>query len=138
MLANRSYAPVYAFAADLLSDIVAAYPAPDDVAATLWPATRAAMDIAEALLTDWSDALADDSFALNVDLDIPRAARRDACQRIAAQIGPFRRRDDGWSSTSPAHVKWPIHGSDHDAEIEILLTPERPPKLQTFTVALVP
>jgi CubicO group peptidase (beta-lactamase class C family) len=137
MLASRSYAPVYEFAADLLSEVVAAFPGPHDIAAMLWPATRDAMDIAEGLLTDWNDTLADDHFAFNVDLDTPRAERRDAYARIAAQIGPFRRDDTGWSSTSPAHVKWPIRGAHGDAEVELLLTPERVPKIQTFAVTLV-
>jgi CubicO group peptidase (beta-lactamase class C family) len=138
MLANRSYAPVYEFAADLLSEVVATDVTPADVGATLWPATREAMDVAETLLARWSDDLADRSFAFNVDLDTPRAERRDACERIAAAIGPFRRRDDGWTSTSPAHVKWSVRGAQGDAEIEILLTPERSPKLQTLTIAALP
>jgi CubicO group peptidase (beta-lactamase class C family) len=137
VLANRSYAPIYDVAADLLAQAVAALAGRSDVESTLWPQTRAAMDVAERLLTCWDDALADRSFAFNVDLDTPRAERRAAAARVSARIGsPFSRRRDGWCSLSAAHVKWMVRGPVGDAELEILLTPERPPKIQTLKIAV--
>ena len=135
-LSNRTYGPVYDLAAEILEEVALCAPAPD-VASSLWAATRDAMNVAERLLSAWDDALADASFAVNIDLDTPRSERRSAVARVAGEIGPFARINTGWSSLSAAHVKWRVSGERADAELEILLTPEAVPKIQSFSVSKV-
>lgn len=137
-LANRTYAPMRTLAAAILDDVVSELAEPFDVAASLWPQTRRAMDVVERLTTGWDDALADAHFAVNVDLDTPRALRRADFVRAGGAIGTFERRADGWISNSPAHVRWPVSGANANATFEVLLTPERPPRIQALTAEIHP
>ena len=61
--------------------------------------------------TRWDDAVADAAFAMNLDLDQPRAARRAAMEAAVAQVGPLEpdpdRPDESWS---PAHAAWWLRG----------------------------
>jgi CubicO group peptidase (beta-lactamase class C family) len=136
-LANKTYAPTRTLAAAILEDIVARFAPSQSVASMLWPQTREMMEVAERLLTAWDDALADATFAVNVDLDLPRVHRRLALARAGDDIGRFEREPATLRSDSPAHAKWHVRGDRGDAEIEIQLTPERPPKLQTLSVSVI-
>ena len=95
-------------------------------------------DVAEGLLARWDDAVADEAFAMNLDLDEPRNLRRAAVEQVAADLGPFLRDEDratvSWSS---AHLRWWLRGERGWVELEILVTPEAEPRLQTFRVTLV-
>ncbi len=135
-LANRTYAPTRMLAAAILDGVVTDLAASLDPAAALWPQTRHAMDVVERLTAGWDDALADANFAGNVDLDLPRARRRAAFERAAAALGTFERIADNWISHSPAHVRWPLRGAQINATLEVLLTPERPPRIQLLTIEL--
>jgi hypothetical protein len=42
------------------------------------------------------------------------------------------------SSTTPAHAKWQVSSDSGLVEIELLMTPTTPPKIQTLKVAKVP
>ena len=132
-LANRTYAPMRTLAATVLDDVVSTFALPHNPAAMLWPQTLSAMDTVERLAANWDDALADAHFAVNVDLDLPRAARRAAFARTSLALGAFERATTGWVSKSPAHVRWPVRGEHRNATFEIYLTPERPPRIQTIT-----
>ncbi len=39
---------------------------------------------------------------------------------------------------SPAHCRWWLHGEHGDTQVEILLTPENPPRVQSLTVTVPP
>ena len=140
VLGNRTYTPAHRVGSVLLAEIVEAHRAehPVDVATTLWPRTRAAMDVVESLATAWDDALADAWFAPNVDLDRPRAERRAAVDGVRARIGAFARADRAWESSSPAHVRWWLTGDEGTAYAEVLLTPDRVPLIQSLTVSTDP
>ena len=94
--------------------------------------------MAEGLLARWDDAVADETFAMNLDLDEPRDLRRAAVEKVAADLGPFRRDEDRTpESASAAHLRWWLRGERGWAELEILVTPEAEPRLQTFRVTPV-
>jgi len=131
-LANRTYAPMRDLASTLFDDALAALAPAPDVAPTLWPATRAALDIAERLLREWDDTLADASFAPNVDLDVPRAVRRAEAARLGADLGAFSRLTESLSSTSPAQAEWVVAGPSVRVRIGVLLSPDREPRLQSL------
>jgi hypothetical protein len=89
--------------------------------------------LAERLLADWGDALADSVFAMNMDLDEPRPDRRAAVEQVRADLGPFRR-DEGRPvvEASPAHRRWWLRGERGWVQLEILLTPEPEPRIQSL------
>jgi hypothetical protein len=93
----------------------------------------------ERLLDRWNDDAAAALFAMNVELDEPLARRRAAIDRLREIHG--RLRPDASAETeslSPAHVAWWMVGERGRVKVEILLSPERPPRVQALTLTSVP
>lgn len=131
LLANRTYANMRRVGEETMHDLVAADAGAHEI--DLWPETRAAMSVCERLLVEWDDALADEWFAYNVDLDRPRDERRSMWQKAGAGIGTFTRGE--LSSQSPAHVKWTICGESFEVDLELLMSPESIPVLQALSAS---
>lgn len=133
-LANRTYAPMRLVCAEALSEIVAdeaANAARVRAVDRLWPQTERAMVLAEALLADWDDAALDAVAAVNLDLDQGRDERRCAWQALAA--GEVVRDAVSVTSRSPAHARWSVATDSGQVELEVLLTGEREPRIQSIT-----
>jgi CubicO group peptidase (beta-lactamase class C family) len=132
-LANRTYAPMGKACAALLDEIVSETAADDfeNVLGTLWPETAAAMNLAESLLNQWNDSALDEIASMNLDLDQPRSERQAHWQELTA-LGPFVR--GSVSSASPAHARWTMSGDRGDVRIEVLMSPESPPRLQALRI----
>jgi CubicO group peptidase (beta-lactamase class C family) len=153
VLANSTYAPAGRLASTLLSALLAGQSHVDRQRATVtgasaapprtggvWPETVAAQADVERLLTAWDDDLADRLLAMNVDLDHELVRRRADLARIVEQYGPLQRDPDPDSaadSDSPAHLRWWLRGRGGRMRVEIRLTPELPPRVQTLTVQRV-
>jgi hypothetical protein len=104
----------------------------------LWPDTVAAISAVEELLETSNQAIADDWFAVNMDLDQPRSERMAALAGVVGNGSKVSRVRESLKSTTPAHAKWQVTSDSGLLEIEILLTPTKPPKIQTIKVAKVP
>ena len=90
------------------------------------------------LLQGWDDAVADGAFAMNVDLDQPRAARRAATEAAADAIGPLEPDPDRPDeSFSPAHAAWWLRGPGGWLRVAVLTTPEPRPTIQTLALRVV-
>ena len=102
------------------------------------PATEALRPVVMSLLDGWDDAVADAGFAMNLDLDQPRAARRAAMEAAVEQIGPLEpdpdRPDESWS---PAHAAWWLRGPGGWLRVGMLTTPEPRPTIQTLSLRVV-
>jgi hypothetical protein len=104
-----------------------------------WPETEAAAAAVERLLARWDDDLAGRLFAENVDLDEALSTRRRRMAVIRDLIGPLS--PDPAAAVehaSPAHRLWWLHGPGGRVRVEIRLTPQRPPLVQTLTLTTVP
>ena len=134
-LANSTYARMGLVTARvmraLLSDDATARPAP-------WPRTLAARDAVTALLTSWDDTEADRLFAPNVALDAPYPERRNAIALVRERIGGFRPSDRPAQHDTPAHCRWWLAGEHGTVQVQIQLTPERPPRVQSLNLAVPP
>jgi CubicO group peptidase (beta-lactamase class C family) len=133
-LANRTYAPMRDACASALAEIVAEEAA--DAARVravdrLWPQTEQAMVLAEALLAEWDDAALDAMAAINLDLDKGRDERRSAWQALAAS--EVVRDATSVTSRSPAQARWIVATDMGRVELEVLLTGEREPRIQSLT-----
>lgn len=137
-LTNHRYGPAGLLARDMLASLIRAEAAPvRRVRANA--ATQAARAAVEDLLVRWDDARATQLFAMNVELDEPIARRRDLLDRIRLRHGPLHRdEDEPVESTTPFHLAWWLRGETGRVRVEILLSPELPPKVQTFAVTSVP
>jgi CubicO group peptidase (beta-lactamase class C family) len=104
-----------------------------------WPATAAARDAVTALLVNWDDATADRLFTPNVAQDMPYPERRAAIERVRARIGDFA--DDKTyppQHETPAHCRWRLTGEHGTVQVQVLLTPERQPRVQSVNLSIPP
>jgi len=147
VLGNSTYAPAYLLAEQILYAVLAGrsgrgVPSPREpvpASAAPWPETEAAAAAVERLLAQWDDDLAARLFAENVDLDEPLPARRRRIAAIRTLIGALTP-DPGVpvEHASPAQQVWWLRGPGGRLRVEIRLTPERPPRVQTLTLTPVP
>jgi hypothetical protein len=107
-----------------------------------WPETLSAQQVVAGLLTRWDDEVAEQLFADNVALDQPLNRRRERIGRMWERLGPPRPSAQvpprPAEFDSPAHCRWWLHGEHGDTQVEILLTPENPPRVQSLTVTMPP
>jgi hypothetical protein len=104
-----------------------------------WPQTLAAADAVSKLLEEWDDATADALFTENVALDRPYAERLSDLALIRARIGAFTA-DPGRpaESDTPAQRRWWLAGERGTVAATIQLNPQRPPRVQSLTLAIPP
>ena len=138
-LGNRTYAPMMPAASEAMNIIVRDHMKSDVFSESrLWTETVSAMSAMEELLESGNQSIADDWFAVNMDLDQPRSERMAALSGIVANGSKISRIPESLKGTTPAHAKWQVSCDAEVVEIEILLSPTRPPKIQTLKVAKVP
>ena len=104
-----------------------------------WPETLAAASEVNRLLANWDDTAAEALFSENVALDAPYQERRRALELIRQRIGDFRADDTrAPESDTPAHRRWWLTGPRGTVQAQILLNPERPPRVQSLALAVPP
>ena len=138
-LTNHRYGPAAPLAKDMLHELLRADAAP--LRRTGPNAlTEAARDAVEALLAAWDDDRAASLFAMNVELDEPVAERRAAAEKLRERHGVLTRDErTPAESATPYHLVWWLDGARGGrVKAEILLSPELPPRVQTFSVTSVP
>ena len=136
--ANARYAPVVTAVREAFEALLAAEAAPIRRPRP-WPETTEARSVVEGLLDRWDQDAAEGLFAMNVELDEPIERRRAAIDRLREAHG--RLRPDASATTeslSPAHLAWWMAGERGRVKVEILLSPERPPRVQALTLTSVP
>ncbi len=102
----------------------------------VWPQTLAARDAVDQLFQSWDDAAADRLFSPNVAQDVPYAERRRAISLVRDHLGDFRTDQRATEHDSPAHCRWWLSGERGVVQAQIQLTPERPPRVQSLTLAV--
>jgi len=145
-LGNSTYAPMMALATRLLDTVlqhresprpgygVALAPAAQHETGP-WPETLAA----SALLRSWADAEAFRLFSPNVAQDAPFDERQQVIAMIRDRIGDFRDDEDRRPEfDTPAHCRWWLAGERGVVQAQIQLNPERPPRVQSLTLAVPP
>jgi hypothetical protein len=104
-----------------------------------WPETLAAREAISALLRSWDDTQASRLFSPNVAQDAPYDERREVIAMIRERIGDFS--DDAGRHPefdTPAHCRWWLAGERGVVQAQIQLSPERPPRVQSLTLAVPP
>jgi CubicO group peptidase (beta-lactamase class C family) len=137
-LANGRYARIGEVCRDVLNLLVDREAAPTRRPAP-WPATLEARSAVEGLIERWDETVADRLFAMNMELDEPIEVRRAALDKLRAVHGALRPDpEEPVVSWSPAHLQWWLAGERGRVRVEILLSPERPPRVQSFDATSVP
>jgi CubicO group peptidase (beta-lactamase class C family) len=138
VLGNHRYAPSTLLGRRLMTSLLEADVAP---ARRIRPAAAmvAARAGVERLLEAWDDDIADRLFAMNVELDEPIARRRAEVDRIRASHGrlsPDRTLPDEFDT--PLRGSWWLAGERGGrVNVEILLSPQAPPLVQTLRLTVV-
>jgi CubicO group peptidase (beta-lactamase class C family) len=104
-----------------------------------WPETLAAQEEVSGLLRSWDDTQASRLFSPNVAQDVPFDERQQAIAMIRDRIGDFH--DDKARRPefdTPAHCRWWLVGARGVVQAQIQLNPERPPRVQSVTLAMPP
>jgi CubicO group peptidase (beta-lactamase class C family) len=138
-LGNRTYAPMMPAVSEAMNLIIRDHDSEKLVSESmLWSETVAAMSAMEDLLSTGNQYIADSWFAVNMDLDQPRPERMAAILSTVGKNSKISRVSESLKCTTPAHVNWQVTSEAGLVEIEILLSPTKPPKIQTLKVAKVP
>jgi CubicO group peptidase (beta-lactamase class C family) len=142
-LANGTYANMSILAGQLLAvalhDLASRPGVPLAPGQAPWPRTLAAADTVNGLLSDWDDAVADRLFAPNVRQDAPYPERRAQIARLRDRLGTFAPAGDRPAeSDTPAHRRWWLTGDRGTAQVQIQLSPQLPPRVQSLTIAVPP
>ena len=135
---NMRYGPVVLPVRDALRALVAGEPKRVRRPRP-WPETLEARSTVERLMETWDDATAAELFAMNIALDEPVALRRAAIERLGETHG--RLEPDPTQppvSDTPSHLAWWLRGERGRVRIEILMTPERPTRLQKLAITSIP
>ena len=144
-LGNSTYAAMAPLAARLLEAVVRqGEPAAHGNGVALgspgpWPETLAAQEAVSNLLQTWDDAEAQRLFSPNVALDAPFAERQRRIALVRERIGDFV--DDPGRRPefdTPAQCRWWLAGERGAVQVQIQLNPERPPRVQSLTLAVPP
>jgi CubicO group peptidase (beta-lactamase class C family) len=104
-----------------------------------WPETLAAREAVSALLRSWDDTQAGLLFSPNVAQDAPFDERQQLIAAIRERIGDFHDDEDRRPEfDTPAHCRWWLAGERGVVQAQIQLNPERPPRVQSLTLAVPP
>jgi CubicO group peptidase (beta-lactamase class C family) len=159
VLANSTYAGASVLAARLMDEVLRAAAAEDQAGPVVsgpvpapggpWPETLRAQEAVTQLLARWDDGVAVELFAENVALDEPLDRRRAKIARMWERLGPPLAGPSGSGTQdpvaprpaefdSPAHCRWWLRGEHGETQVEIQLTPENPPRVQSLTLTVPP
>jgi CubicO group peptidase (beta-lactamase class C family) len=136
-LGNGTYSAMQSLAARILPTVLQGRQ--ESVQIPPWPQTVAARDKVSRLLRSWDDTEAARLFSPNVAQDAPFAERRKTIAVIRDRIGDFR--DDGDRPAefdTQAQCRWWLAGDRGIVQVQIQLTPEREPRVQSLTLAVPP
>jgi len=102
-----------------------------------WPETLTARASVIKLLEAWDPDLAASIFSANVDLDEPLARRRAMIERLRLELAGLEPDSSAPIEVrTPAAVSWWMRGLRGRVKIELEMTPERPPRVQTLTLTI--
>jgi CubicO group peptidase (beta-lactamase class C family) len=138
-LSNARYGPAGLLAKDQMGELLRSEALPIR-RVTPGLAARAAREQVERLLAGWDEELAAGLFAMNVELDEPMNLRKAVIANIRERHGSLRGDDaEPVESYSPFHAAWWLVGERGGrVRVEILMSPERQPKVQTLALTSVP
>jgi CubicO group peptidase (beta-lactamase class C family) len=136
VLTNATYARPKDAALEALAVLVAGRP---PRRASRSSGVRQAQRAIERLLGNWQAGLATETFAPCVELDWGEGRLEETFAELAARHGPFRRDRTSEALASGSNgAAWWVQGRGARIRLAILLSPQRPPRVQHLELRLVP
>ena len=69
-----------------------------------------------------------------MDLDCPRSDRREEFAKVGEKFAGFGRVENSLTSSAKSHAKWKVAIDSKELEVEVLISPENPPKVQKIVL----
>jgi hypothetical protein len=119
---------------DILNQIVHNEMKSKNPEASLGSATQAAMTSVNALLNGWNQSLADKWFTQNMDMDQPRLERNASVEKLTSGRSNWKVVVGSLTAPTKSHAKWRVESEGSTLEVELLMSPEKSPKIQKLVV----
>lgn len=132
-LGNVTYAPMIFACQTIMNHIAALHLNSGHRKVELGTATEAAMKVVNNLINTWDDAIAGQWFTENMDLDRPRAERIADLQKLTSGKSGWKVVEGSITSPTKSFAKWNVESDGSVLEVEMLMSPEKSPKIQKLT-----
>ena len=96
-------------------------------------ATQEAMAAVNGLINEWDNSVADEWFTENMDLDQPRAERIAELEKLTSGKTIWKTIADSITAPTKSFAKWKVESEASAIEVEMLMSPEKSPKIQKLT-----
>ena len=133
-LGNLTYAPMITISAKVLNQIVASQIKLTKPTADLGPSTVAAMGVVNTLINKWDHTLSDEWLSENIALDRPIHERVTELEALTSGRSDWKVVPDSIKAPTKSHAKWEVESAGSILKVEILMSPEKSPKIQKLTV----
>lgn len=133
-LGNLTYAPMNIACTGIMNHLVQIHMKSSKPKIDLSTATQAAMAAVNGLINKWDDALADEWFTENMDLDQPRAERIVELRKLTAGKANWNPVADSITAPTKSFAKWKVQSEASAIEVELLMSPQKSPKIQKLTL----
>jgi hypothetical protein len=100
-------------------------------------ATYAAMMAVNGLINNWDNAIADEWFTENMDLDQPRDERIAELVKLKSSKDLWKLVEGSMTAPTKSFVKWKVDSEGSVIEVELLMSPQKSPKIQKLTLKSV-
>lgn len=135
-LGNLTYAPMIIACTNIMNHLAQIHLKSSKLKINLSAATQSAMIAVNGLVNKWDDAIADEWFAENMDLDQPRAERIAELRKLTSGKDNSKPLEDSITAPTKSFVKWKVESEASAIEVELLMSPQKSPKIQKLTLKI--
>lgn len=132
-LGNLTYAPMIVACTNIMNHVAQVHMKSSKSKIDMGDATQAAMIAINGLISKWDDAVADHWFTENMDLDQPRAERIAGLLKLTYGKDNWTPSEGSITAPTKSNIRWKVESGASAIEIELLMTPQKSPKIQKLT-----
>ena len=129
-LGNLTYAPMIIACTDIMNHVAQIHMKSSKPKINLGSATQSAMIAVNSLINKWDDAVADEWFTENMDLDQPRAERIAELLKLTSGKSNWKPSEGSITAPTKSNVTWKVQTGASLIEVELLMSPQKSPKIQ--------
>ena len=133
-LGNLTYAPMNIACTNIMNHIAQIHRKSSKPKINMGNATQAAMIAINDLINKWDDAVADEWFTENMDLDQPRAERIAELRKLTSGKDNWKPLEGSITAQTKSNVTWKVESGGSAIEVELLMSPQKSPKIQKLTL----
>ena len=132
-LANLTYAPMGLTGMKIMNEIVHQFKKSNKPKIALATRTQEAIDVVNQLISEWNNELCNQWFTPNMHMDQPREDRISALAKLTQGLSRWVVVDDSMTAPTASFAKWKVQSGEVTIEVELLMSPEKSPRIQKLT-----